>query len=256
MTLGGLALAVGILVDDATVTIENINWHLEQGKDIEDAIMDGAQQIVIPATVSLLCICIVFVPMFSLGGVAGYLVPPDGGGGRVRADRVLCPFADAGEYAGAAICSAVSPCTSTGIALPATRNPLLLFQRGFEHRFEAARDFYRQVLDRRAVGARAFSSLAFSAWSSFRSHSRPIWDSNFFPAVESTSDPDCICAVRRALRIEDTARLADNVEDFVRADRRPRQCRNDRRQHRAADQRHQYGLRAIRAPSAPPTPTS
>ena len=76
MTLGGLALAVGILVDDATVTIENINWHLEQGKDIENAIMDGARQIVIPATVSLLCICVVFVPMFGLGGVAGYLFRP------------------------------------------------------------------------------------------------------------------------------------------------------------------------------------
>jgi len=76
MTLGGLALAVGILVDDATVTIENINWHLEQGKEIEPAILDGAQQIVVPATVSLLCICIAFVPMFLLGGVAGYLFRP------------------------------------------------------------------------------------------------------------------------------------------------------------------------------------
>src|SRR3978361_1897047 len=76
MTLGGLALAVGILVDDATVTIENINYHLEQGKDIESAIMDGARQIVVPATVSLLCICIAFVPIFGLGGVAGYLFRP------------------------------------------------------------------------------------------------------------------------------------------------------------------------------------
>src|SRR5208282_928253 len=76
MTLGGLALADGILVDDGTVTIENINYHLEQGKDIESAIMDGARQIVIPATVSLLCICIVFVPMFTLGGVAGFLFRP------------------------------------------------------------------------------------------------------------------------------------------------------------------------------------
>jgi multidrug efflux pump subunit AcrB len=76
MTLGGLALAVGILVDDATVTIENINWHLEHGKEVETAILDGAQQIVVPATVSLLCICIAFVPMFGLGGVAGYLFRP------------------------------------------------------------------------------------------------------------------------------------------------------------------------------------
>src|ERR1700730_3325610 len=76
MTLGGLALAVGILVDDATVTIENINWHLERGKEIETAILDGAQQIVVPASVSLMCICLAFVPMFSLGGVAGYLFRP------------------------------------------------------------------------------------------------------------------------------------------------------------------------------------
>ena len=76
MTLGGLALAVGILVDDATVTIENINWHLEQGKDVETAILDGAQQIVTPAFVSLLCICIVFVPMFFLEGVARFLFVP------------------------------------------------------------------------------------------------------------------------------------------------------------------------------------
>ena len=76
MTLGGLALAVGILVDDATVTIENINWHLEQGKPVETAIMDGARQIVTPAFVSLLCICIVFVPMFFLEGVARFLFVP------------------------------------------------------------------------------------------------------------------------------------------------------------------------------------
>jgi multidrug efflux pump subunit AcrB len=76
MTLGGLALAVGILVDDATVTIENINWHLEQGKAVKQAILDGAKQIVGPAFVSLLCICIVFVPMFMLQGIAGYLFRP------------------------------------------------------------------------------------------------------------------------------------------------------------------------------------
>src|SRR6202012_2158558 len=76
MTLGGLALAGGVLVDDATVTIENINWHLEHGKQVEDAILDGAAQIVTPAFVSLLCICIVFVPMFFLDGVARFLFVP------------------------------------------------------------------------------------------------------------------------------------------------------------------------------------
>ena len=76
MTLGGLALAVGILVDDATVTIENINWHLEKGKPVPQAILDGAQQIVVPAFVSLLCICIAFVPMFFLPGISGFLFAP------------------------------------------------------------------------------------------------------------------------------------------------------------------------------------
>ena len=76
MTLGGLALAVGILVDEATVTIENINYHLEQGKAVEEAILDGANQIVVPAFVSLLCICIVFVPMFFLTGIARFLFVP------------------------------------------------------------------------------------------------------------------------------------------------------------------------------------
>ena len=76
MTLGGLALAVGMLVDDATVAIENINWHLEQGKDLEPAILEGSDQIAIPAFVSTICICIVFVPMFFLTGVARYLFVP------------------------------------------------------------------------------------------------------------------------------------------------------------------------------------
>ncbi|HEV7633358.1 MAG TPA: efflux RND transporter permease subunit [Steroidobacteraceae bacterium] len=76
MTLSGFALAVGILVDDATVTIENINAHLEMGKPIEQAIMDGAQQIVLPALVSVMCICVVFLPMFFLSGVAGFLFVP------------------------------------------------------------------------------------------------------------------------------------------------------------------------------------
>src|SRR3546814_8464474 len=76
MTLSGLALAIGILVDDATVTIWNINWHLENGKPVRRSILDGAAQIVTPAFVSLLCICIVFVPMFFLPGVAGFLFVP------------------------------------------------------------------------------------------------------------------------------------------------------------------------------------
>jgi len=113
MTLGGLALAVGILVDDATVTIENINWHLEQGKEVETSILDGAAQIVTPAFVSLLCICIVFVPMFFLQGVARFLFVP-------MAEAVMaamvCSFhpvahagADHGELFAAQACRAHRP---------------------------------------------------------------------------------------------------------------------------------------------------
>src|SRR5438309_5893596 len=76
MTLGGLALAVGILVDDATVTIENINWHREHGEEVEAAILNGAHEIAVPAFVSTLAICIVFVPMFMLVGIARYLFVP------------------------------------------------------------------------------------------------------------------------------------------------------------------------------------
>ena len=95
MTLGGLALAVGILVDDATVEIENINRNLAQGKEIIQAILDGAQQIAVPAFVSTLSICIVFVPMFFLTGVARYLFVPLGRSRRVRDAGVLFALADA-----------------------------------------------------------------------------------------------------------------------------------------------------------------
>ncbi len=93
MTLGGLALAVGILVDDATVEIENINRNLEEGKEIEQAILDGASQIAIPAFVSTISICIVFVPMFFLTGVARVSVCAAGRGGRLRHARLLPAFA-------------------------------------------------------------------------------------------------------------------------------------------------------------------
>src|SRR5256885_4322288 len=140
MTLGGLALAVGILVDDATVTIENINWHLEHGKEIETAILDGAQQIVVPATVSLMCICIAFVPMFGLGGVAGYLFRP-------LAEAVV--FALIASYV---LSRTLVPTLANYLlrkqaaqhhagAKP-ERNPLARFQQGFERRFEAIRGAY------------------------------------------------------------------------------------------------------------------
>src|SRR6202043_1917783 len=145
MTLGGLALAVGILVDEATVTIENINWHLEQGKEVEAAILDGANQIVVPAFVSLLCICIVFVPMFFLQGVARFLFVP-------MAEAVV--FAMIWSF----ILSRTLVPTMAKYLLhphlhhaedtppPRARNPLVRFQRRFEAGFERFRGGYRDLL--------------------------------------------------------------------------------------------------------------
>src|ERR1700753_391330 len=143
MTLGGLALAVGILVDDATVTIENINYHLEQGKEVERAILDGANQIVVPAFVSLLCICIVFIPMFFLQGVARFLFVP-------MAEAVM--FAMVWSFI---LSRTLVPTMAKYLlhahehhhdGLPPTRNPLVKLQRGFEAGFERFRAAYRDLL--------------------------------------------------------------------------------------------------------------
>src|ERR1700752_5258771 len=140
MTLGGLALAVGILVDDGTVTLENINWHLEQGKELEPAIMDGARQIVVPAFVTLVCICIVFAPMFQLGGVVGYLFRPLAEAvafaliGSFLLSRTLVPTL--AKYLMRAPHPARGAADDRGGPVAPSRNPLQRFQIGFEHRFE------------------------------------------------------------------------------------------------------------------------
>src|SRR4051794_40496548 len=143
MTLGGLALAVGILVDDATVAIENINAHLEAGKDLEPAILDGAQQIAIPAFVSTICICIVFVPMFFLTGVARFLFVP-------MAEAVV--FAMLASYV---LSRTLVPTMAKyllkaheahGVGTP-SRNPLVRIQRAIDRGFVRMRDGYRGLLD-------------------------------------------------------------------------------------------------------------
>src|SRR5580658_1594863 len=153
MTLGGLALAVGILVDDGTVTIENINYHLELGKPIEPAILDGAQQIVIPAFVTLLCLCIVFVPMFQLGGVAGYLFRPLAEAvvfaliGSFILSRTLVPTM--ANYLMRRRQGGHGEPNETMAPTPRTvgpRNPLKRFQARFERRFERVRERYRALL--------------------------------------------------------------------------------------------------------------
>ena len=156
MTLGGLALAVGILVDEATVTIENINWHLEQGKEVEPAILDGAQQIVVPATVSLLCICIAFVPMFGLGGVAGYLFRPLAEAvvfaliASYVLSRTLVPtlanYLLRKQVLEAHAAHHDTDANPASIPAKPNRNPLVRFQQSFERRFEAVRGVYRGLL--------------------------------------------------------------------------------------------------------------
>ena len=221
MTLGGLALAVGILVDDATVTIENINYHLEQGKEIEPAIMDGARQIVVPATVSLLCICIVFVPMFSLGGVAGYLFKP-------LAEAVV--FAMIASYV---LSRTLVPTLAAyllrnqahhgeghgddaghGQPPPRSRNPLVRFQRGFERRFEQFRSGYRGLLEI-ALGLRWIFVAGFMAVVLASFGLVPFLGQNFFPSVDS-GQIKLHFRAQSGTRIEEAARLADLVEQAVR----------------------------------------
>src|ERR1700729_287207 len=144
MTLGGLALAVGILVDEATVTIESINYHLEQGKDVERAILDGASQIVVPAFVSLLCICIVFVPMFFLNGVARFLFVPMAESVMFAMvfsfllSRTLVPTL--AKYLLRRHAPADGEQSTSEPA--ASKNPLVRLQRGFEAHFAKLRSGY------------------------------------------------------------------------------------------------------------------
>lgn len=209
MTLGGLALAVGILVDDATVTIENINWHLEHGKDVEPAILDGARQIVTPAFVSLLCICIVFVPMFFLTGVSRFLFVP-------MAEAVM--FAMIWSF----ILSRTLVPTMAKYLLhkhahdehgnpaekPPTRNPLVRFQRGFEAGFARLRDTYRDLLAM-ALGHRKVFITCFLGFVAASFLLVPFLGRNFFPAVDTGQ---ILMHVRTQVgtRVEETAnRLAD-----------------------------------------------
>jgi multidrug efflux pump subunit AcrB len=209
MTLGGLALAVGILVDDATVTIENINWHLEHGKDVRTSILDGARQIVVPAFVSTLCICVVFVPMFALKGVAGFLFLP-------MALSVI--FSMVASF----ILSRTFVPTMAMFLLKAhahdgpkpSRNPLVLFQRGFEARFAAVRESYRNLLAMTMTHRKVFvTGLMAAVLASFGL--APFLGSNFFPSVDSGQ---IVMHVRGpvGMRIETASDLVAQAEAEVR----------------------------------------
>ena len=209
MTLGGLALAVGILVDEATVTIENIERHLEMDKDVHAAIIDGSGEIIVPAFLSLLCICIVFVPMFYLPGVSGFLFVP-------MALAVI--FAMIMSF----ILSRTLVPTMAMFLLRrhdggegGKGNVFTRFQQGFEHRFEALRDRYGNVLE--AVLARrgrfAISFLGFGFLSLLL---LPFLGRNFFPQVDAGA---MTLHVRGpvGMRIEETSALFLDIEKHIRA---------------------------------------
>jgi multidrug efflux pump subunit AcrB len=212
MTLGGLALAVGILVDDATVEIENINRNFEMGKEIEQAILDGAAQIAVPAFVSTLSICIVFVPMFFLTGVARYLFVP-------LAEAVS--FAMLASYL---LSRTIVPTLAKyllkghshheAVAHADRRNPFVRLQFKFENGFEKVRTGYRSILERCIEHRRVFI-IGFLLFCIASFALLPWLGQDFFPASDSGQIRMHIRA-RTATRIEETARLCDLIETSIR----------------------------------------
>jgi CzcA family heavy metal efflux pump len=207
MTLGGLALAVGILVDDATVTIENIERFLEDGYPLREAILEGAAQIAVPALVSTLCICIVFLPMFFLGGVARYLFVP-------LAEAVV--FAMLASYV---LSRTLVPTLAMYLLREhgheeASKGFFSRFQRGFNQRFEGVRNGYHGILEKLVTARRIFVP-AFLGLCLLTFILAPFLGEDFFP---STDSGQFILHVRGAtgLRIEETARLFDLVEEQIR----------------------------------------
>ncbi|MGC2503108.1 MAG: efflux RND transporter permease subunit, partial [Silvibacterium sp.] len=217
MTLGGLALAVGILVDDATVTIENIERFLEQGHPLREAILEGASQISVPALVSTLCICIVFLPMFFLGGVARYLFVP-------LAEAVV--FAMLASY----LLSRTLVPTLAVYLLRAkehgagAKGLFARFQRGFERSFERVRSRYHSLLQGLVMHRRAFIPT-FLGLCIVTFALLPFLGEDFFP---STDSGQFILHVRApaGMRIEETARLFDLVEDEIRREISPSEIDN------------------------------
>jgi CzcA family heavy metal efflux pump len=216
MTLGGLALAVGILVDDATVTIENINYHLEEGKEVEDAILTGAHEIATPALVSTLAICIVFVPMFMLGGVARYLFVP-------LAEAVV--FAMLASYL-------LSRTLVPTLAMywlkkhdPNKHETATGFFQRLQHAFERAftrfRDGYHALLERALTAGMRFTApflaaMALTAVLAFPfGRYMPGLGQDFFPAVDAGQIKLHVRAFTGA-RIDEAATLCDRVEATIR----------------------------------------
>jgi multidrug efflux pump subunit AcrB len=214
MTLGGLALAVGILVDDATVAIENMTHHIEQGQPLLQAILEGSGEIAVPTLISTLSICIVFVPMLLLSGVARYLFTP-------LAEAVV--FAMLASYF---LSRTLVPTLAMYLLRGAHRtgeegdqparltNRLVRFQQGFERRFEALRSRYTRLLEGALAAPRRFiagfliaciGSLALL----------PLLGRDFFPQIDS-GQIRLHMRAKTGTRIEQTARLADEIENSIR----------------------------------------
>jgi len=210
MTLGGLALAVGILVDDATVTIENMNWHLEHGKDVNTAIMDGARQIVQPAFVSLLCICIVFVPMFALPGVAGFLFVPMA---MSVVFAMIASFILSRTLVPTMAMYLLKP-HAVGADHAQNTNFLARIQKSFEGGVGAAREGYRNLLAlamaRRRLFITGFMVLVAASFLLV-----PFLGSNFFPTVD-TGQMELHARLPVGTRIEDTLQAFGAIENDIR----------------------------------------
>jgi multidrug efflux pump subunit AcrB len=217
MTLGGLALAVGILVDDATVTIENINWHLEQGKEVETAIMDGAAQIVTPAFVSLLCICIVFVPMYFLTGVARFLFVPMA---EAVMSAMFCSFILSRTLvptmANYLLRKHASHTDLHGLdgPLPRSRNPLVHFQRTFEKGFERFRLGYRELLTM-ALRRRGLFVAGFLGFVAASFVLTPYLGRDFFPSVDAGQILMHV-RLRVGTRVEQSAQQFAEIQKAIR----------------------------------------
>jgi CzcA family heavy metal efflux pump len=210
MTLGGLALAVGILVDDATVEIENIERNLAMGKEMRQAILDGAQQIAVPAFVSTLSICIVFVPMFFLSGVAKFLFVP-------LAEAVS--FAMLASYL---LSRTLIPTLVMYIMrgheqrAETPRSALAQFQRGFERKFEQFRRSYESLLET-TIAHRGLFAVCFLLFCLFSLGLFSFLGQDFFPQVDAGLLRLHVRG-RPGLRVEETARLCDQIEKSLRAE--------------------------------------
>jgi len=213
MTLGGLALAVGILVDDATVEVENINRNLDQGKEIIQAILDGASQIAVPALVSTLSICIVFVPMFFLTGVPKYLFVP-------LAEAVV--FAMLASYL---LSRTLVPTMARYLLVEQTeeerreqtersRNPLVRMQARFETGFEHVRERYHGLLSG-VMRHRFVFVVCFLGFCVLSFALLPVIGRDFFPSVDS-GEFKLHMRAPTGTRIEDTAAICDEVENDIR----------------------------------------